>query len=267
MVSKRQSKTSPPTIVFPDGFLMVDKPEGITSFRVVDRLKKHFRIGKLGHGGSLDPLATGLLVLLVNRGTKQADLLLAGEKEYDATVLLGTETDSQDITGKVVRKLDSAGLNRDAIERALGCFRGQISQTPPMVSALKYRGERLYTIARRGEEVPRLSRKVMISRLTLVGNSGPRVRLAIRCSKGTYIRTLCHDLGRTLGCGACLAALRRIAVGPFRIEDAVPLDQLLAGSPEELSARIIPVDRLLRLLGSMPSATDRHEAGGREKSS
>lgn len=225
----------------PDGFLLVDKPAGITSFRVVDRLKKRFRIRKVGHGGSLDPMATGLLILLINRGTKLASGLLGGDKEYEATVLLGTETDSQDITGQVVRVDDNVEFSREEIEAALDTFRGEIRQIPPMVSALKYRGERLYKIARRGEVVKREARKVIISSLTLGEVSGRSFRIQVRSSKGTYIRTLSHDIGLLLGCGGCLSDLRRTRVGQYNIKDAFPLDELLQGSRERLAECIISV--------------------------
>jgi len=225
----------------PDGLLLVDKPAGITSFRVVDRLKKRFRIRKVGHGGSLDPMATGLLILLINRGTKLASGLLGGDKEYEATVLLGTETDSQDITGQVVRVDDNVEFSREEIEAALDTFRGEIRQIPPMVSALKYRGERLYKIARRGEVVKREARKVIISSLTLGEVSGRSFRIQVRSSKGTYIRTLSHDIGLLLGCGGCLSDLRRTRVGQYNIKDAFPLDELLQGSRERLAECIISV--------------------------
>lgn len=234
---KSQSSESP----LPDGILLVDKPAGITSFRVVDRLKKRFRIRKVGHGGSLDPMATGLLILLINRGTKLASSLLEGEKEYEATVLLGTETDSQDITGRVLSVDDKDEFSREEIELALNSFRGEIQQIPPMVSALKYRGERLYKIARRGEVVKREARTVRISSLILRDVSGNLLRIHVRSSKGTYIRTLSHDLGQLLGCGGCLSALRRTRVGPYSIKEASPLNELLEGSREMLVDCITPV--------------------------
>jgi tRNA pseudouridine55 synthase len=227
----------------PDGILLVDKPAGITSFRVVDRLKKRFRIKKVGHGGSLDPMATGLLIILINRGTKLASGLLGGEKEYEATVLLGTETDSQDITGKVVSVNDKVKFTRDEIEKALETFRGEIRQIPPMVSALKHQGERLYKIARRGEVVERAPRTVTISSLILREVSGSSIRIDVRSSKGTYIRTLSHDLGRLLGCGGCLSALRRTRVGPYNIRDAFDFDELLKGTRERLAECIIPAGK------------------------
>jgi len=245
--------------LLPDGFLLVDKPAGITSFRVVDRLKKRFRIGKLGHGGSLDPPATGLLVLLVNRATKQARFLLGGEKEYEAKVRLGVETDTQDITGRVLVRRDDCRPGAAEVEAALKKFRGEIEQVPPMFSALKHRGERLYRIARRGEEVARVPRRVTVSRLDLIGISGDRIDLRIRCSKGTYIRTLAHDLGQALDGGGCLEELRRTAVGPFRIEKATPLAQLLAGTREALAAEIIP-------LPEVEEAMERNSAFRRQNS-
>ncbi len=225
--------------LLPDGFLLVDKPAGLTSFRVVDRLKKRFRIAKLGHGGSLDPPATGLLILLVNRGTKQAGFLLGAEKEYEAVVRLGIETDTQDLTGRILHRGRVPLLAAETVEAALERFRGEIEQVPPMVSALKHQGERLYQIARRGEEVERPPRRVTISRLDLIFLGEERIGLRIRCSKGTYIRTLAHDLGRDLGCGGCLEDLRRTAVGPFRVEGAIPLTRLLEETREALSKKII----------------------------
>jgi tRNA pseudouridine55 synthase len=186
-------------------------------------------------------MATGLLILLINRGTKLASGLLGGDKEYEATVLLGTETDSQDITGQVVRVDDNVEFSREEIEAALDTFRGEIRQIPPMVSALKYRGERLYKIARRGEVVKREARKVIISSLTLGEVSGRLFRIQVRSSKGTYIRTLSHDIGLLLGCGGCLSDLRRTRVGQYNIKDAFPLDELLQGSRERLAECIISV--------------------------
>jgi len=184
-------------------------------------------------------MATGLLIILVNRGTKLAAGMLEGEKEYEATVILVTETDSQDITGRIVREANFVEFSREEIEDALNRFRGEIQQVPPMVSALKYRGERLYEIARRGEIVHRPPRRVTISSLTLGEMSGKYLNLHIQCSKGTYIRTLSHDLGENLGCGGCLFALRRTRVGPFDLRDALPLEELLKRLREELGERII----------------------------
>ncbi len=224
-----------------DGVLLVDKPGGITSYGVVDRIKKKFSLKKVGHGGSLDPLATGLLVLLVGKATKQAGGLLSGDKEYEAVVLLGRVTDSQDITGKIVRLTPDFQVTRAGLEEVLNSFRGEIEQIPPMFSALKYRGKRLYELARKGLEVPRPPRKVTIKELELLEFNSPSFRIRAACSKGTYIRTLAHDLGVKLGCGGCLSALRRTAVGAFRVEEARPLAELLAAGREELARLILPI--------------------------
>ena len=224
-----------------DGVLLVDKPAGITSYGVVDRIKKKFSLKKVGHGGSLDPLATGLLVLLVGKATKLASGFLSGDKEYEASVLLGRVTDSQDISGKIIRQTPGFQVTRVEVEAALRHFRGEIEQVPPMFSALKYRGKRLYELARRGLEVPRPPRKVKIKQLELREFKSPYFRIKVACSKGTYIRTLAHDLGEALGLGGCLAELRRTAAGPFRVEDARTLAEILAGERRELAALILPL--------------------------
>ena len=223
-----------------DGLLLVDKPAGITSYGVVDRIKKKFSLKKVGHGGSLDPLATGLLVLLLGKATKLASGLLSGDKEYEAVVLLGRVTDSQDISGRTLSERSGFQVTREQLEEALNSFRGEIEQVPPMFSALKYRGKRLYELARRGLEVPRPPRKVKIDKLQLLAFDLPSFGIRVACSKGTYIRTLAHDLGAKLGCGACLQALRRTAASPFRIEDARHLADILAGGREEMARLIIP---------------------------
>jgi len=222
-----------------DGFLLVDKPSGITSYGVVDRLKKRFRPSRIGHGGSLDPLATGLLVVMLGRATRAASSLLGGDKEYWAEARLGIATDTQDVSGRTIRETDPYSVTRTGLGEALAAFRGEIEQVPPMFSALKSRGERLYDLARRGITVPRPARRVTVREIELVDFSPPAVRLRVVCSKGTYIRTLVHDLGERLGVGACLSALRRTASSPYRIEDALTLDRLLAMSPDELRARLI----------------------------
>ncbi len=221
--------------------MLVDKPGGITSYGVVDRIKKKFFLKKVGHGGSLDPLATGLLVLLVGKATKLASGFLSGEKEYEAVVLLGRVTDSQDITGKIVRQTPDFQVTRAELERVLNSFRGEIEQVPPMFSALKYRGKRLYELARKGREVPRPPRKVTIVKLELLEFNPPSFRIRAACSKGTYIRTLAHDIGMKLGPGACLSALRRTAAGPFRVEEARPLAEILAGRRGELVRLLLPI--------------------------
>lgn len=219
-----------------DGILLVDKPPGITSYGVVDRLKKRFRPSRIGHGGSLDPLATGLLVVMLGKATSSASSLLGGDKEYLAEARLGLSTDTQDVSGRTLFEKDPSGVTREGLAAALAFFRGEIEQIPPMFSALKSRGERLYDLARRGITVPRPPRRVTVREIELIDFAPPAVRFRVRCSKGTYIRTLAHDLGERLGVGACLSALRRTACFPYRIEDAQTLDRLLAMSGEELES-------------------------------
>jgi len=222
-----------------NGLLLVDKPSGITSFGVVDRLKKEFGLRRVGHGGTLDPLATGLLVVLIGAATKTARVFLEGDKIYLADLLLGRETDTQDVAGELVKEKDYVAVGRRELEEALNLFRGEIEQVPPMVSALKYHGRRLYELARQGKEVFRPPRRVVVKELKLVEFLPPVVRLLVRSSKGTYLRTLCHDLGKKLGCGGCLSNLRRLASGSFRVEDALPLSRLLELDRRGLTERLV----------------------------
>lgn len=209
----------------PSGLLLVDKPAGITSFEVVRRVKRLVRARKAGHLGTLDPFATGLLPLALGEATKLAPHLMGEPKTYRATLKLGEETDTQDLTGRVTGRWESLPES-EAIAAAADRFVGEIEQVPPLYSALRQQGERLYRLARRGETVEVKPRRVMIYELTVEAVDLPRVTLRVRCSAGAYIRTLAQDLGRALGSGAHLVALRRLAVGPFRIEDAATLEQL-----------------------------------------
>lgn len=228
-----------------DGILLVDKPSGITSFGVVDRLKKRFFPRRIGHGGTLDPLATGLLVVLLGKATKTARHFLEGDKVYLAEILLGRETDTQDVSGRVRREGDYSGLARADLEEALDAFRGEIEQVPPMVSALRHGGRRLYELAREGVEVARPPRRIAVKELKLIGFDPPAVGLLICCSKGTYVRTLAHDLGARLGCGACLSGLRRLESGPFRLADALPLSRLLELDRGGLEGRLLPAPAMM----------------------
>jgi tRNA pseudouridine55 synthase len=224
--------------------LVVDKPVGPTSFTVVRRLRgalarawdRPKRQLKVGHGGTLDPMASGVLPICVGEATKLAPFLLEADKEYETTVRFGAETDTLDAEGTIVATTPVGELQAAAIEAALAAFRGPIQQVPPMYSALKRDGRPLYSYARAGETVERAPRMVTVHELTLLAVEPPdSARLRIRCSKGTYIRTLAADLGRALGLGAHLTALRRIASGPFHLAAALPLDELLrridAGEP------------------------------------
>lgn len=223
------------------GLLLVDKPAGWTSFRVVRRIRRLLGVRKVGHLGTLDPFATGLLPLAVGEATKLTPYLLEEPKVYLATLKLGAETDTQDLTGRVVATSEHLPAEPE-IRQVAARFEGQIEQVPPLFSAVHYQGERLYKLARRGVKVSPPARLVTIFRLEVREVALPFVTLWVRCSKGTYIRTLAHDLGRALGCGAHLAALRRLEVGPFRVEAAVNLEDLeQTGTPEILVSHLLPL--------------------------
>jgi len=220
-----------------NGFLIVDKPPGMTSHDAVARVRRALGVKRIGHAGTLDPDATGVLVMGVGRGTRLLQFLSASDKEYVADAVFGVETTTQDASGEVVASADASSLTRDGVESALAAFHGEIDQVPPMVSAVKVGGERLYKRAARGEEVERRPRRVTIYAIVLEEFSQgerARARLRVRCSKGTYIRTLAHDLGRTLGVGAHVAMLRRNASGAFTEREAVALDAVDAGAVRPL---------------------------------
>lgn len=212
-----------------DGVLVVDKPAGMTSHDVVDRVRRALATKKVGHAGTLDPDATGVLVMGVGRATRFLGYVQTTPKRYRAAVTFGVATSTQDASGEIVSERPAAGLDARSVEAAARSFRGEIEQIPPMVSAVKVGGERLYRKARRGEEVERAPRRVTIYELVVTSfEPGPRPRasLDVRCSAGTYVRTLVHDLGERLGCGAHLHSLRRTEAGGFTAADAVPLDGL-----------------------------------------
>jgi tRNA pseudouridine55 synthase len=228
-----------------DGLLVIDKHAGPTSFEVVRRVRALTGAGKAGHTGTLDPMATGVLPVALGEATKLAGLLTEGDKAYDAVVRLGLETDSLDVTGTVRRTADVPPLSEARLEAALQPFRGNFLQTPPMVSAVKVRGRRLYAMARAGEEVERAARPVSVHALVLRDFSATDVTLSVRCSKGFFVRVLAEELGRALGCGGCLKALRRTMSGPFTLDRALPLERLESllaepGGPERLRARLVP---------------------------
>lgn len=229
-----------------NGILLIDKQPDWTSNDVVAKLKGILHQRRIGHSGTLDPMATGLLVVFVGRATRAVEFAEGHDKRYLAGLRLGISTDTQDITG-AVREENPVSVSREELEKALAAFRGEIQQIPPMYSAIKHQGQRLYDIARKGGEVERSPRTVTIHDLRLLEKQGEDWLLDVRCSKGTYIRTLCHDLGQTLGCGGCMSSLRRVQAGQFSVEEAVPLSrvQQLAeeGRAEEL---LLPVDSLFR---------------------
>jgi tRNA pseudouridine55 synthase len=230
-----------------DGALLLDKPVGASSNFVLQRAKRLLEGKKAGHAGTLDPLASGLLIALFGEATKFAGLLLDSEKEYRATLKLGETTSTGDAEGKVLQVKEVSAAERD-LREVLDRFRGEIEQVPPMHSALKRGGVPLYKLARRGESVERSPRRVRILELELLAYRNPLVEIRVRCSKGTYVRTLAEDIGAALGTGAHLAGLRRTASGRFRVDDAVALPALEAMTAQERRARLLPIDSLLSQL-------------------
>ncbi|MEA3329027.1 MAG: tRNA pseudouridine(55) synthase TruB [Candidatus Omnitrophota bacterium] len=222
-----------------DGILVVNKPSGLTSHDVVDFIKKKFRMKKVGHAGTLDPLATGILVILLNKSTKLSNKIMDDSKEYEVTLQLGVSTDSGDADGKIISKSDKFNIKQEKFQDVIKNFLGDIEQIPPMVSALKYKGKRLYQLARKGIEVPRKPRWIHIFKIEIVKFAPPFVNLRVLCSKGTYIRTLCSEIGRFLGCGAYAAKMCRTRSGNYRIEDSLTLDELGKMSDEDLREKIV----------------------------
>ena len=227
-----------------DGALLLDKPLGASSNFVLQRARKLLAAEKAGHAGTLDPLASGLLIALFGEATKFAGLLLDSEKEYVATLKLGETTATGDAEGKVLQR-KAVSVAEQEVRDVLDRFRGEIEQVPPMHSALKRDGTPLYKLARRGESVERAPRRVTIREIELLDFEKDRVEIRVRCSKGTYVRTLGEDIGSALQTGAHLAALRRTGSGRFRVENAVALPALEAMTAEERRARLLPVDSLL----------------------
>jgi len=231
-----------------DGVLLLDKPAGITSSAAVQRVRRLFRAQKVGHTGTLDPMATGLLPICLGEATKFSHLLLGADKAYLATMRLGITTSTGDLEGVVTARRD-VRVTDAAIGQALKALTGEILQTPPMYSAVKHEGQRLYKLARTGAEVPREPRAIVIRRLELVGLDRNELTVMVICSKGTYVRVLAEDLGRALGCGACLSRLSRDAVGDFRLSDgAVTLERLEQSEPGERDALLLPQDALVSTL-------------------
>ena len=229
------------------GILLVDKPEGPSSAQVVQRVKSLLGAKKVGHLGTLDPFASGLLPLGINDGTKIADLFLTAEKSYSGVAALGVETDTQDSTGKVLEVRDVPALSEKDIEKLEGAFTGTLAQTPPMYSALKKGGVRLYSLARRGQHVPRLPREIKIERLRLRQIGPAELEMEVTCSKGTYIRTLAADMGTYLGCGAHLKSLRRLSCGHLTLEQAIPLSAIET-LKNQGTIPLIPLNQALEFL-------------------
>lgn len=227
-----------------NGIILVDKPCGWTSHDVVGKLRGILHERRIGHSGTLDPMATGLLVVFAGRATRAVEFAEADSKEYIAGLRLGVSTDTQDTTGNVLNTCEALPSKDELIAAANG-FLGEISQIPPMYSAIKMNGKKLYELARRGEIVERSPRKVTISKLELVGEDKSDYILDIHCSKGTYIRTLCSDIGDKLGCGGCMSSLRRVKAGVFSVTQAHTMEQIQAAADSGgLDGIIIPVDTL-----------------------
>ena len=224
-----------------NGIVIVDKPQGWTSQDVVSKLRGKLRTKRIGHGGTLDPMATGVLPVFVGRATRGVEFFEHAEKTYEAVLRLGLLTDTEDTSGTVLEER-AVCVTEEALETALAQFRGEIMQVPPMYSALKVNGQKLYELARKGREVERQARPVTIHELTLLSFDGRSARLRVRCSKGTYIRTLCKDIGLHLGCGGCMAGLRRTAAGAYTEAEAVALETLVESDAPESYLR--PVDSM-----------------------
>lgn len=224
-----------------DGILLVDKPSGFTSHDVVAKLRSHFRLKKVGHGGTLDPMATGLLILLLGRGTKLSQRIMGTDKEYEGVMRLGVATDTHDADGTVIQERDARHITREAVLEEMNRHRGDQMQMPPMVSAIKKNGVPLYKLARKGQDVEREARLIHVYRFDLLAYNPPDARFLLRCTKGTYVRTLCADIGESLGCGAHLAELRRTAIGNLHVDQARSLDELVQGTLEELGRHVVPV--------------------------
>ena len=228
-----------------NGVLLVDKPTGPTSHDVVHKIRKTFRIEKVGHGGTLDPNATGLLIILLGKGTKFSDVIMGSDKSYTGIMRLGRTTSSQDCDGETLEERPFEHITREQTLAEMAKLQGDIYQMPPMVSAVKIEGVPLYKLARKGQEVERKPRFVHVYRYEMLDWAPPQIAISVDCSKGTYVRTLVHDVGQALGCGACLDALRRTKSGSFNIQDALPFDDVLKLTPVELAARVIPIAQLI----------------------
>ncbi len=239
-----------------NGIILVDKPCDWTSHDVVGKLRGILHERRIGHSGTLDPMATGLLVVFVGRATRAVEFAEADSKEYIAGLRLGVSTDTQDITGNTLKTCDSLP-SRPELEQTLEAFKGEISQIPPMYSAIKVGGKKLYELARRGESVERKPRRVTIDKLDIVGENDGDYILDVVCSKGTYIRTLCNDIGDSLGCGGCMSSLRRVKAGAFSIEQAHTIDEIQAAADNgELDGILIPVDRLFSAYPALTVSED-----------
>jgi len=234
----------------PDGVLLVDKAEGMTSHDVVALVRRKLEIKKVGHCGTLDPIATGLLLLTIGRGTKVQDLLMSEDKEYVGSLVLGVITDTQDRQGEIVEQRPVPELSENEIRAAFEKFRGDFYQLPPMVSAKKHGGVPLYKLARQGKVVEREPRLVHVYRYSIDRIGLPEIDFSVVCSKGFYVRTYVHDIGETLSCGAHLHALRRTKSGRFDVANAVTVDQIKNAPQQEIIRRIMSLPEVSRMRGA-----------------
>ncbi len=233
-----------------DGVLLIDKQPDMTSHDVVAVARKRLGTKKIGHCGTLDPMATGLLILVIGRGTKMQDLLMAEEKEYEGTLRLGVTTSTQDAEGEVKETKPVPDLTPEQIEAAFAQFRGDFYQLPPMVSAIKIDGVPLYKLARKGQEVEREPRLVTVFHHQIKGIALPDVDFRVVCSKGFYVRTYCHDIGEKLGCGGHMAALRRTRSGKFTVQGQITFDELKTLPQEQILAKVMSLRDVSRLRGA-----------------
>src|SRR5689334_3063632 len=237
-------------ITSPDGVLLVDKAEGMTSHDVVALVRRKLEIKKVGHCGTLDPIATGLLLLTLGRGTKIQDLLMSEDKEYVGTLTLGVSTTTQDREGEIVEQRPVPELTADQIRAAFEKYRGDFYQMPPMVSAIKQGGVPLYKLARQGKVVEREPRLVHVYRHSIDRIALPDIDFTVLCSKGFYVRTYAHDIGDTLGCGAHLKTLRRTKSGRFTVDGAITVDEIRNGSRQDVLARLLTLPEVSRMRGA-----------------
>ena len=227
-----------------NGILLIDKPPLWTSNDVVSKLKGVLKERRIGHSGTLDPLATGLLAVFAGRATRAVSFAESNDKRYTAALRLGLRTDTQDISGNVISE-GQTDVKDEELDRVLSCFVGEIEQTPPMYSAVKVNGKRLYELARKGIEVERKPRKITVYSIERKGRESGDIVLDIKCSKGTYIRTLCSDIGEMLGCGACMSALRRTEAGMFSVENAYTLDEVIREAEiGDVSSLLLPTETI-----------------------
>ena len=234
-----------------DGILLVDKPEGVSSARVVSIIKRRFKVKKVGHTGTLDPFATGLLPIALGKGTKLSRFYLGGDKAYIATVRLGEQTDTYDKTGTLIERADDAQLEAitpEQVQDAVAGFLGPQEQIPPSYSALKHKGVPLYKLARQGEMIQKPPRKITIFDIRIIGMDLPEVEIFVSCTGGTYIRSIAHDLGKMLGCGAHLSALRRTQSSQFSIDHALALPKIEAMDSDQLPPHILSPSQCLPFL-------------------